>query len=282
MIFCGYTKCVCIASRFGKNSAAFTEGVYLSMGENAKVAVITGASRGIGKHLALALAEQGYAVGLLARNAADLQTMQQAIVVKGGRAAYAVCDVAKREQVHAALMKVQDQLGPADLLIANAGISRPFSAKHFDTDVAREVWDINVNGLLYTIEPVLKAMLQRGSGHIVGISSMASYIPIPGHGAYCAAKAGVSTHLAALRGEVARKGITVTTVCPGYVRTDMTSTNEFSMPFLMDVERATDIVMRGIAQRKSVINFPWQMYLLIRIARLIPEWLRYRLMPKRK
>lgn len=249
---------------------------------HAKVALITGASRGIGRNLALALAKRGVAVGLLARNQKDLDALKLEVEQFGVRACVVACDVAKRAQVHAAIETCVAELGPIDLLIANAGISKPLPAKRFDASVFTQVWDVNVRGAVYAIEPVLKSMLQRGAGHIVGISSLASYVAIPGHGAYCSSKVALSTLLAAMRTEVEKKGIAVSTICPGYIRTDMTATNEFKMPFLMDLDRATDIIMRGIEKRQRVVNFPWQLYLVVRLAALLPEWLRQRLLPKRR
>lgn len=246
-----------------------------------RVALVTGASSGLGHALARRLAREGYAVGLTARREALLGELADEIKQAGGRAAFAVADAGDRDGTQAALGALVDELGPPDLLVANAGVglSQPIftpNAADYETMVR-----VNLLGPYYAVEAVLPGMLERGAGHLVAVSSLAAYATGPGSGQYCATKAGLSIWMESLRLELRRKGIAVTTIQPGFVETPMTAVNDFDMPLLMPVERAAVLMARAIEKKKKVYDFPWRMSLGARIVRRLPDWLKLKLMPDR-
>jgi short-subunit dehydrogenase len=233
-----------------------------------KVAAITGASSGIGCALAYELSKRGCKVALLARREDELKKLAGQC---GGFAA--PCDVTKKDSVAAALARVESELGPIDLLIVNAGVGYEVRPDNYNFAEVEHIVNVNVLGAMATIYAALPAMLKRGHGHIAGISSLASYQGLPGNGAYSASKAYFSSHLEALRIELRHKGIWVTTICPGFIATPLTSKNKFRMPFLMSAEKAARKIVRAIECKRRVYNFPWPMAAAIKLGRMLPRWL---------
>ncbi len=243
-----------------------------------QVAVITGASSGIGRALARELARAGARLGLVARRRAELDRLADEIRQAGGRAAVAPADVADRPAVLAAVQEVTSQLGPVDLLIANAGVGAPTHLDPPNTAEVEKMFRVNTLGVVYSIEAVLPDMLRRGRGHLAAVSSLAAYKGLPGESAYCASKAAVNTYLEGLRIQLRGRGLAVTTICPGFVRTPMTDVNNFHMPFLMEADEAARRIVRALGRRAKVYNFPWQMALLMRWTRWLPDWVLARTM----
>lgn len=246
-----------------------------------RVAVVTGASSGIGRALALELQRDGYALGLTARRSEPLEALEREIGTLGGRAASQTADAADRAGTLAAIHALADALGPVDLLVANAGmgISKPVYEPNADT--YEQMIRVNLLGPYYAVEAVLPSMLERGSGHLVAMSSLAKFVTGPGAGQYSATKAALSMWMDATRLELEPRGITCTTIQPGFIRTPMTDENDFEMPFLMDVDVAAQKIARAIRRRKNVYSFPFPMAMGARIGGLLPDWLRRRLMPER-
>jgi short-subunit dehydrogenase len=243
-----------------------------------KVAVITGASSGIGLELAKVLAGQGCKVGLLARRKEHLNDLAEQIRQGGGTAQVAPADVADRQQTTAAITDLRKLLGPVDLLIANAGVGVPTLLKPFNiTDVERMI-RINFLGTIYAIEAVLPEMLERRQGHLAAVSSLSAYKGIPGESGYCASKAAVNSYMEGLRIHLRDKGIAVTTICPGFVRTPMTEINKFHMPWLLEADEAARRIVRALARRQKVYNFPWQTTLAMKLTRWLPDWVIARMM----
>ncbi len=237
-----------------------------------KTAAITGASSGIGEALALELAGRGCHVGLLARRQDRLEQVAREVEKMGARAVIAPCDVSDRRQVREAIDRVRQELGPIDLLIANAGVGDPVKATKFDVDRVELLYRVNVLGAIYAIGAVLPEMLDRRFGHIVGISSLAGYRGFPYSSTYCATKAALRVQLEGLRVELRPFGIYVTTVSPGFIRTPMTAKNKFYMPFLMDADVAARKIANAIARKRRTFDFPWQMALFVRLLRLLPPF----------
>lgn len=235
-----------------------------------RVAVITGASSGIGAELARQLAVAGMHVGMTARRADRLDAVAAEIRDRGGTAATAPADAADPEQTRNAIARLADRLGPVDLLVANAGLGLTVSGLAFSACGVERLVRVNLLGAAYAIEAVLPAMLSRGRGQLVGVSSLAAFRGMPGGSGYCASKAGLSKLLESLRTELQPRGIAITVVHPGYVRTPMTADAAHWQPFLMDVEPAVRIIVRGIAAKRREINFPWQLVLLMRLANWLP------------
>lgn len=245
-----------------------------------RVAVVTGASSGIGRALAKELAREGYAVGVTARRADRLAALCEEIREAGGTAAAAAADASDREGTIAAIHGLADALGPVDLLVANAGvgISEPMDAPNA-ADYEHMV-RVNLLGPYYAFEAVVPAMLERGSGHLVGVSSLAAYITGPGAGQYSATKAALSSWLESVRLEMRPRGIHVTTIQPGFVETPMTEVNDFKMPLLMSADRAARLMARAIRKRKKVYDFPWRMSIGARFARRLPDWMKLKMTPR--
>jgi short-subunit dehydrogenase len=238
-----------------------------------QVAVVTGASSGIGHALALRLASQGCRLGLIARRQQQLIELTTTIEQAGGVAAWATADIADRQQTVAAIHDVASRLGPIDLLIANAGVGAPTSVEPFNVGDIEKMFRVNVLGVVYAIEAVLPQMLERRSGHIAAVSSMAAYKGLPGESGYTASKAAVNTFMEGLRVQVRDRGIAVTTICPGFVKTPMTEVNEFKMPWLLEADEAARRIVNALRRRVKVYNFPWQMSLFMKLVRWAPDWL---------
>jgi short-subunit dehydrogenase len=245
-----------------------------------KVAVITGASSGIGWALARELAAQHCRVGLVARRQDRLDALAAEIRAGGGTAECAAADVADRSCTVAAIHALRDQLGPIDLLVANAGVGAPTLLEPLNIEQVEHMFRINVLGMVYSFEAVLPAMLQRGWGHLAGVSSLAAYKGLPGESAYCASKAAVNSYLEGLRIQLRDRGVTVTTICPGFIKTPMTDVNDFKMPWLLQPEEAARRIVRALGRRRKVYNFPWQTTLLMKATRWLPDWVLARSMRK--
>ena len=241
--------------------------------------LITGASSGIGEALARRLAREGRVVGLMARRKDRLEAIAGDIKAAGGRAIVLAGDVTDRASVFASVERFIEEVGPIDIFIANAGISRPTPAHRFDAEAFEAIIRTNLIGVANGVAAVLPGMLARNRGHLVGIGSLAGYRGLPGHAAYCASKAGLWSLFESLRLDLRGTGIAVTVIHPGFVRTPLTEKNRFPMPFLMDVDAAVDRIMRAIRRKKRVMAFPWPLATLVRFSRLLPSWLYDRLIP---
>jgi short-subunit dehydrogenase len=234
------------------------------------VALITGASSGIGAALARELGRRGWAVGVVARRGDLLAQLVADLTTAGTRAHAVACDVADNEAVHEAVRQVEAALGPAELVVANAGISIPNHATKFKLAEAEQTIRVNVLGMMYLFDAVVPGMLERKRGHFVGVASVAGLRGLPTAAPYSASKAAMQNFLEASRVELAPYGIAVTTVNPGFVATDMTRKNQFRMPFLMQADDAAVVIADGLERRARVIEFPRPMSLLMRMARLVP------------
>jgi short-subunit dehydrogenase len=250
------------------------------MSEPYQVAVITGTSSGIGWALAKVLAAEGYRVGLIARRRDQLEALAAEITARGGTAAVAPADVGDRDQILAAFAALRGQLGPIDLMIANAGVGAPTLLDPMNVADTEKMMRINLLGVVYCLEAVLPEMLRRGRGHVAAVSSLAAYKGMPGESAYCASKAAVNTFLEGLRIHLRDRGVAVTTICPGFVKTPMTEINDFHMPWLLSAEEAARRIFRALRRRRKVYNFPWQTTLLMKLLAWLPDWFVARLMTK--
>jgi short-subunit dehydrogenase len=238
-----------------------------------QVAIVTGASSGIGWELARQLAAGGCKVGLVARRETELSELQRQIASAGGIAAIALADVSNREQVEAAFRTIREQLGHIDLVIANAGVGKPTLLAPVNIHDVEDMIRINLMGVIYTLSAALPEMLARKTGHLAAVSSLAGYRGLPGESAYCASKAAVNVYLDGLRIHLRGTGIRVTTACPGFVKTPMTAMNTFHMPGLMDAGTAAKRIIRAIQAGKKVYNFPWRVHLMVKLSRWLPDGL---------
>lgn len=246
-----------------------------------KTAVITGASSGIGWELAKVLAGEGARVGLVARRKDRLDALADEIRRGGGAAAARAADVGDREQTVEAIRELAGELGPVDLLVAAAGVGTPTEIEPPNTPDVEQMFRVNVLGVVYAIEAVLPEMLRRGSGHLAAISSIAAYKGLPRESGYCASKAAVNSYMEGLRLQLRSRGIAVTTICPGFVKTPMTEHHQFHMPWLLEADDAARRIARALKNKRKVYNFPWQMALCMRLTKnWAPDWLLSRVMGK--
>jgi short-subunit dehydrogenase len=236
-----------------------------------QVALVTGASSGIGWELAKQLATKGCKVGLLARRETPLRELQALIALNGGHVAIAVANVGQREEVEAAFKTVREQLGPIDIVIANAGVGKPTLLNPVNIADVEDMIHINVMGVIYTLSAALPEMINRKIGHLVAISSLAGYRALPGESAYCASKAAVNAYMDGLRIHLRGTGVKVTTVCPGFVKTPMTAMNTFHMPGLLEADVAARRIIRAIEAETKVYNFPWRLHLMVKLSRWLPD-----------
>jgi len=234
-----------------------------------RVALITGAGRGIGRQLALDLAAEGAAIAATDLDAESLTALANDL--GGKRIAWAVADVTDRAALQRAVAELVTKLGPIDLLIANAGIGRENSALNFSSAVFEDHIRVNLVGVANSVEAVLPGMIERRSGHLVAMSSLASLRGLPKMAGYCASKAGVNALMDTLRVELGPLGIAVTTLCPGWIRTDMTQTIQARLPGLLELPDATRRMLAAIRARHAVCGFPGSSYRLVRLLRWLPS-----------
>lgn len=236
-----------------------------------KCVLITGASSGIGWALAEHLARLGARLGLIARRKDRLAELSGHIESLGRKAAFAVADVTDPEQVEDAVGVLEHALGLTDVLIANAGMHKRAPGAVFSGSCARAIFDVNVNGVINVIDSVLPSMVDRRSGHIVTIASIAAMLGLPEAGAYCASKAALVTLMQGLRVDLHRFGVRVTTICPGFVDTPLISYHSRKeLLFLLTPQTAAERIARAIALGKREYWFPRRMWLLARLGRMLP------------
>jgi short-subunit dehydrogenase len=240
----------------------------------APLVFITGASSGIGQALAARYHAAGWRLALVARRTALVEQWAQGLGGDAGRWRVYAADVQDVDSIVAAGARCLAEQGVPDVVIANAGISVGMdTAEREDLGVLRETFATNNIGLAATFHPFLRAMRKRGSGTLVGIASVAAIRGLPGHGAYCASKAGVVAYCESLRGECRGSGVRVVTLLPGYIATPLTARNKYPMPFLMQAEDFADRAFRAIAAGSSYRVIPWQMGVVAKLLRVLPNGL---------
>lgn len=240
---------------------------------NIRSALITGASSGIGAALAEALAGPAVRLSLSGRDPARLEAVAESCRGRGADVTTAVLDVRDADAMTAWI----SGLGPFDLVVANAGISgRTREGGAESPDKTRAIFDTNLNGVLNTVLPAMDVMAGQPAdasgvrGRIVVIASIAAFMAAPVSAAYCASKAAADGWTVASAPEARRRGIALTSVCPGFIRTAMTAGYRIPMPGLMDADRAARIILRGVAAGRVRIVFPWWMGLAARVAGCMP------------
>jgi short-subunit dehydrogenase len=237
-----------------------------------KLVFITGASSGIGQALAWRYHLADWRLALAARRGADIENWARAKGIPPERYAVYGADVADIDSIVAAGRTCLAQQGLPDAVIANAGISIGVdSAVREDIDVIARTFATNNVGMAATFHPFIAPMVQRGSGALVGIASAGGIRGMPGHGAYCASKAAVISYCESLRGELRSSGVKVVTICPGYVATPLTDRNRYGMPFLMQPQEFAEQAFRAIEAGTSYRVIPWQMGVVTKLLRLLPN-----------
>ena len=238
----------------------------------APLAFITGASSGIGQALAARYARAGWRLALVARRATDMADWARAQGLAPERWRVHGADVADAASIAAAGAACLAGQGVPDVVVANAGISLGVDTSlREDIEVLARIFAVNNVGLAATFQPFIAPMRQRGSGRLVGIASVAGIRGLPGHAGYCASKAGVISYCESLRGEMRGSGVRVVTIAPGYVDTPLTRRNRYGMPFLMRADDFAERAFRVIEAGRSYRVIPWQMGVVAKILRALPD-----------
>jgi len=244
------------------------------MSWNNKVVLLTGASSGIGEGLAVALAKRGGVLGLVARRREMLEDLAERCEEVGGTARVLSADVTDAGAIAEAVKQFREEFGKIDILIANAGIGgNDEKTRNYDPESVKKVIDINLLGAVNSVHAVVQDMIERGSGQLVAISSLAGFRGLPKSAAYSASKAGMTSFFESVRLDVADKGIAVTIIQPGFIRTPLTSARANKMPFLMELDDAIPHFIKAIEKRKRFAAFPWQLATIVRAGKFMPSWL---------
>ena len=264
-----------------------------------KVVLITGASSGIGRGLAIELARRGAKLGLMARGVAAetisetavgdsnlvpssaLESVVKEIEKQSGspseitaeRTLLLPADVRDAKAVRAAADRLRERFGKIDILIANAGVGATTGATELDPEDVARVINVNVLGAVNSVAAVLPEMAARGSGQLVAISSLAAYRGLPKSAAYCASKASLSSFFESLRIDLIGSGVKVTIIHPGFIKTPLTAGRKADMPYLMELDDAVNKILGAIEKQKKSYAFPWQLATIVRAAMIIPNFM---------
>lgn len=238
-------------------------------------ALITGASSGLGRGLALAFGRKGTHIIAAARRRAELDSLVAGIIAAGGSAEAMVLDCSDADATYEAVRE-RDRREPLDLVIANAGVGAPTPASALDWQGVKQILDLNVLGAAATLSAALTGMVERNSGQLVAMASLAGYRGLPGSAAYCASKAALISFCESLRIDLRDSGVDVTTICPGFVETAMTAKIKGRLPFLVKLDDAVAIMCNAIENREAHCAFPRPMAAAARggqlMSRSVYEW----------
>src|SRR5687767_1920237 len=241
-----------------------------------KVVLITGASSGIGRGLAVELAQRGAKLGLVARRKAILDEIVLEIGTKkngqeqSGNVLAIAADVQDAASMRAAAERLQSEFGRVDVLIANAGIGASNDAAELDAGQLANVINVNVLGAANSVAAVVPEMVKRRSGQLVVISSLAAYRGLPKSAAYCASKAAVSAMFESLRLDLKPHGVDVTIIHPGFIKTLLTAGRKAKLPWLQELDPAVKKIVTAIEKRKKSYAFPWQLATVVRAGMIMP------------
>jgi short-subunit dehydrogenase len=235
--------------------------------------VITGASSGLGRALSLWFARRGSRVYAAARREEQLQSLKAEAASGPGAVVPVPLDVADTAAVVAKLRALDDATpGGIDLVVANAGVGGMLNGARTEWLDIERMLQVNVLGATATLSALAPRMAERKKGHLVGVASLAAWIVVPRFGTYGASKLYLQTFCAGLRMDLAPLGVRVTSINPGFVKSEMTAENRFAMPFLLETDDAADRIGRAILRGDALFAFPWQMAWLTRLGSLLPSW----------
>lgn len=237
---------------------------------NNKVVLITGASSGIGRGLAVHLASRGARLGLVARRASVLDEVIAEIKDAGGKAEPIIADVQDADALKGGAQRLAEIFGPIDILVANAGVGTTTHASKLEPSEVERILQINVVGAANSVAAVLPDMLSRRSGHLVAIASLAAYRGVAKSGAYCASKAALSALFESLRIDLRGSGVDVTIIYPGFIKTPLTAGRK-RMPYLLELDDAVEKMIKAIERRKRSYSFPWQLATVVRAGLIMPS-----------
>jgi short-subunit dehydrogenase len=235
--------------------------------------MITGASSGIGRGLAIELARRGASLVLIARREDLLSEIADQITANNGRALSLPADVNDAGFVRKQADRFRGEVGPIDVLIANAGIGDPSHAVQLQPAQVANVINVNLLGAVNSVTAVLPEMAERRTGQLVAISSLAAYRGLPKSAAYCASKAALSCFFESLRIDLMNSGVGVTIIHPGFIKTSLTAGRHAKMPYLMELDYAVNKIIQAIEKRRKTYAFPWQLASIVRLGMVMPTFM---------
>ena len=242
-----------------------------------KIAWVTGASKGLGKSITQELLKDGWSVAITSRNLIELEAVAEEFANFGGEVRAYPLDIADNEEVKRTVNIIERDLGQINLAILNAGTYIRFGADEFSIDLFNKQININLLGTVNCIVAVLNNFKVRKSGHIAVVSSLSAYRGLPYASAYGASKAAMSNICESLKPELDNLSIGLSLVHPGFVRTPLTSKNDFQMPFIIDSEVAAKEIVKGIYLKKFEISFPFRFVIIMKLLRILPYWLYFKI-----
>ncbi|RAP32737.1 hypothetical protein DID77_04195 [Candidatus Marinamargulisbacteria bacterium SCGC AG-439-L15] len=237
---------------------------------SSKVALITGASSGIGYELTKLFAENGYNVCFSARRLEKLSKLSETLRQTGSQVLPIQCDCKDKQEVQTMVQHCLKQFGHIDIAIANAGCSETNPGTQFSSQAVENTFQTNVMGVAYLYEAIIPHMIKRQTGHLVSIASLASYRGMPESGTYCASKSALVTLTEGLRLDLKKSGITVSTINPGFIKSEITDKNTFPMPFLLETKRGAQHIYNAIQKKKTLYEFPWPLVFIMKLIRQLP------------
>jgi short-subunit dehydrogenase len=250
------------------------------MATNARVAWVTGAGQGIGRHVALELALRGWHVAVMSRTKSDLLRLADDIHSRGGKASVHVGDATDAKAMSRIFSTIEVTHGSVGLAILNAGTYIRFGVEDFNVaDFGKQI-DVNIMGTVRCLAPAMTAMIARRSGQIAVVSSLTAYRGLPLGSAYGASKAALTNMCEALHPELARFGVTISVIHPGFVRTPLTDRNDFPMPFIVEPGLAARRIVDGLERGQFEVTFPLRQALLMKLGRILPYSLYLRITRK--
>ncbi|MCH7972908.1 MAG: SDR family NAD(P)-dependent oxidoreductase [Bacteroidetes bacterium] len=241
------------------------------MNFNERVILITGASSGIGRELALRFAKEKCRLILISRRLELLEALKEQIENYGSELLIIKCDVTKKDEVKKTVSLILEKFKRIDGAILNSGVGLKQSFANFDSSIGEQTFAVNFFGIVYFLNELLPILKKQRSGFIAGVSSLADARSFPVSGFYCSSKAAVTALLESLKAEYKPFNVKIISVHPGFIKTPMTDKNDFPMPYLMDVDKAVEIIFNGLKKGKEIIRFPWQMALLTGFLKRMPD-----------
>jgi len=209
----------------------------------------------------------------MARRETLLTEIVAEVQAHGGKAFAAAADVTDAAAVRDAMDRIIAALGPVEILVANAGIGISKDPAELDAAQVANVINVNVTGVANSVAAVVPGMVVRGHGQLVAISSLAAYRGLPKSAAYCASKAGISAFFESLRLDLAPRGIAVTIIHPGFIKTPLTEGRQAQMPYLMELDDAVEKIVSAIEKQRKSYAFPWQLAAIVRAGMVMPTWM---------
>ena len=239
------------------------------MTDRLRIAWVTGAGKGIGRAVARKLAQDNWRVAVSARTRADLDSL--AAECPTGSIEVFPVDITDKEAVFQTVVAIETAMGALDLALLNAGTHTPMQVADFDIDAFRKLCDVNLMGNVHCLGALMPRFIDRGHGTLAVVASVAGYRGLPTSAAYGATKAGLINMCEALQPDLARHGVGLKLINPGFVETPLTDRNTFPMPFLITAEQAAEAIVKGLNGRAFEIAFPWRFAAIMKLIRLLPN-----------